>query len=144
MIIDVAVLKDVRKEWATVMATRNMIKSNIVFAFAGGGYISPQFRSLAHSMTLLFGFTVLEHVLVQLRDEGHFKCSSPFVGPLMDASKSNITWTNFDLVEEARTKRNEIAHNQQWIEINDTARYLDAIETELKDWAIIESDDKSG
>ena len=137
MIHDANVLQKVRDEWKTVRATWDMVAANIVFSFAGGGYVSHDFRCVAYSLTLLFGFTVLEHVLQQLRDEGRFSCNSFFVGKLMSASQNSLPWIDYALVDEARRRRNDIAHRQQWIEIDDCKRYLDAIESELRGWNIL-------
>lgn len=114
------------------------VAANIVWSFAGGGYVSHDFRCVAYSLTLLFSFTVLEHVLQQLRDEGRFTCKSNLVGNLMIASKKSLPWKDFILVDEARGRRNDIAHRQQWVEIDDCKKYIDAIENELRGWNILE------
>ena len=139
MIQDSIILQDVQNEWRTVRKTWDMVAANIISSFAGGGYVSHTFRCVAYSLTLLFAFTVLEHVLQQLCKEGHFICNSRFVGPLMSASQNDLVWVDYTLIDEARRKRNDIAHHQQWIEIDDCKRYLDAIENELNNWNILTS-----
>lgn len=136
MIRDFDVLQNVREEWKTVRATWDMLAANIVFSFSGGGYVSHEFRCVAYSLTLLFGFTVLEHVLQQLQSEGQFSCKSISVSKLMIASQNSLPWVDYSLVDEARKRRNDIAHRQQWIEIDDCKKYLDAIENELRAWNI--------
>ncbi len=137
MIADKEILLEVRSEWKTVRKTWEMIAANISFSFVRGGITSNEFRSAAYSLTLLFGFTVIEHVLQQLSAEGHFACRSKFVGSLMAASRHSLPWVNFTLVDEAREQRNKIAHQQQWISIEDCERYLNAIENELRAWGIL-------
>ena len=137
MIRDSSVLQNVIDEWKTVRTTWDMVAANIVFSFAGGGYVSHEFRCVAYSLTLLFGFTVLEHILQQLQNEGHFSCQSTSVGKLMIASQHSLPWVDYTLVDEVRKRRNDIAHRQQWIEIDDCKRYLDAVENELRAWKII-------
>ena len=137
MIADAAVLQNVRDEWAIVRKTWDMMSANIKWAFARGGYTSPTFRSAAYSLTLLFAFTVLEHVLQQLCKEEYFDCKSQNVGPLMNKSQSSLVWIDYQLVDEARKRRNDIAHHQIWIQTADCKRYLDAIETELRGWKIL-------
>ena len=133
-------LQEISDEWSVVRATQEMIRANIVFSFVGGGYTSPKFRNLTYSICLLFAFSVLEHVLLQFRDEGIFKCKSRQVGALMESSKDSVlSWENYDLVDEARERRNDIAHRRDWIEVSECLKYLDAIETELIAWEIIPS-----
>jgi hypothetical protein len=56
----------------------------------------------------------------------------------MDASKrSGLNWVDYALVDKARTKRNEIAHNRIWMDQADCWNYLDAIEAELRSWKIV-------
>jgi len=137
MIRDPKILQDVQAEWHTAISTWKMVQSNIVFSFAMGGFTSNQFRSVAYSMTLLFAFSAFEHVLQQLRDEGVFKCKSSFLGPLMLASQQVLPWTNYSLVDEARVRRNKVAHEQQWVPIPDVKRYIEGMETELRSWKIV-------
>ena len=145
MIKDVDVLHGIQDEWETVRKTWEMASANIVWSFVSGGHVSQEFSSVAYSLTLLFSFTVLEHVLQQLRDERRFACKSNFIGNLMTASKNSLPWIDFALIDEARERRNDIAHRQQWIEIDDCKKYIDAIESELRGWNIlsIASSDKS-
>jgi len=137
MIKDEEILKNIRSEWTTVRDTWELIAGNIRFSFAGGGFTSNRFRCISYSLTLLFGFTVLENVLQQLRDEGRFQCDKQGIKNLMKASRKSVKWIDYDLVNEARNRRNDVAHHQKWIEIKDCKRYLDAIEVELQGWHII-------
>jgi hypothetical protein len=137
VINDKLIKKELRESWNTVLSTKEMVKANIVFAFAGGGYTSKQFRNLSYNLTLLFAFTVVENALLQMRDEGKFKSKSSQLGALMDNSKNKIPWTDYQKIDEARNKRNEIAHQQKWIDLELCLSYLDAIEVELINWGIL-------
>ena len=137
MIADKYVKQDLRESWSTVLSTKEMVKANIVWAFAGGGYTSKQFRDLSFNLTLLFGFSVVERALTQMRDEGKFNSASSQLSTLMEKSKNKIPWINYDLIDEARNIRNDIAHKQQWIEQSECFRYLDGIEMELINWGVL-------
>jgi hypothetical protein len=137
MITDANVLNEIRSEWASTMAAWDMVQKNIAFSFAGGGITMPAFHDFAYTLPVLFGLTVVEHVLQQLRDEGHFGCRSSFIGPLMVESRRAVPWVDYALVDEARNRRNEVAHEQRWLPAADSKRYLRAIEEELRAWSII-------
>ena len=94
MIQDEATLTELRSEWATVVVARNMVARNLAASSFGIGSIGPShiFRNFAYSLCLLFAFSVLEHVLLQLRDEGAFSSKTTQLGDLMHASKDALTW----------------------------------------------------
>ena len=137
MIKDKHIKQELRDSWSTVLSTKEMVRANIVWAFAGGGYTSKKFRDLSYNLTLLFAFTVVENTLSQLRDEGTFNSESSQLGALMEKSKNKIPWINYSLIEEAKLKRNEIAHQQKWIDLKLCLSYLDAIEVELINWGVL-------
>lgn len=137
MIQDQSVLQNVRAEWAFVRRAQNMMALGHNASIVGGFPTTEDFKNASYSLCLLFAFSVLERVLIQLRDEGMFNCTSGQVGTLMAASRSNLAWVNFALVDEAREARNKVAHHYRWPERRDCWRYLDAIEAELKAWQII-------
>src|SRR3990167_3302645 len=134
MIKDRSVKIELRESWNTVLESKKMIQANIVFAFAGGGYVSKTFKDLAYSMTLLFAFSVVEKALIQMRDEGSFSCGSSQLGELMKKSRGSINWIDFDGIDQARVNRNEVAHNHKWIDLHVCLEYLDKIELELVNW----------
>ena|SRR5688572_19760002 len=97
MIRDATILQQLQDEWGNVRLSQAMVKTNLAAASSGliGGIsVSHGFRDYCHGLTLLFGFSVLENVLRQLRDEGHFACPGWMVGPLMAASRSVLPWVD--------------------------------------------------
>jgi hypothetical protein len=141
MIEDTQILNEIRKEWETVNQSRGMVIENTGMAFfVSHGIISSEFGSikLASSLLLLFAFSVLERVLLQFRSEGLFKCKSNHLGYLMEASRSVLPWCAYDLIDQAREKRNNIAHRREWIHPNESYQFIDAIGLELITWKIIE------
>lgn len=139
MINDPAILAHVRAEWEAVRRSQDRVARNLASAMSGVGGVgqSHEFRNLAYALCLLFAFSVLEQVLVALRDQGTFVSKKSQLGSLMVESKGVIPWQNYDLIDQGRIKRNEIAHQQAVIERADTWRFIDAIEMELKAWKIL-------
>jgi hypothetical protein len=139
MIKDQAKLLDYQKDWNGVRDFQNKIQRHLNAASIGiGGLVTHDLKNISHNLVLLFAFSVLEDVLKQLRDEGKFKERSNMVGKLMCASRLVISWSDYALVDEARDKRNGIAHDQNLISRGDCWKYIDAIETELVSWRIIQ------
>ena len=138
MITDLEVLADVQATWRTVLSTRDFIARNLAGTGTIGGIPpSHEFRNLAYGLCLLFACSVLQDTLSALRCQGAFACGRGELGALLKASRNSLPWTNYDLVFEAKERRNAIAHAQAVIERGDTWRYIDAIEAELRAWRIV-------
>lgn len=84
-----------------------------------------------------FGFSVLEHVLLELRDQGSFPCKSSQLGKVMCSSKSALLWCDFDFIDNAREIRNGLAHEQVVPTTKQTFLILDKIEEELTAWRVL-------
>ena len=139
MITDQSALTDIRSEWGVVHKTCDMIARNLAASSFGIGSVGPshQYRNFGYNLCLLFAFSVLEHALLQLRDEGVFSSSKSNLGALMDAGKKALPWQNFVLVDRGRETRNDIAHKRAFIEREECWKYLAAIEAELLAWKIL-------
>ena len=140
MIRNAEVLNDLRESWRTVVDLRDTIKVNIIWSFSGGGYQSPRFRSISYNLVLLFAFSVLERGLVQLRDEGLFKCGSSRAGHLMESSRDSLNWTNYNAVDKVREDRNDMAHHRKIIDQEVVLAHIEAIQTELLAWGILDKE----
>jgi len=138
MIKDTVSLSQIQAEWGTVRTTQEMIARNLASAHTSGGMVSHQFMNISHNLCLLFAFSVLEHILLQLKKEGIFASSSDNLGPMMtDSHSSGFRWRDFELVVEGREKRNGIAHRRILIARGECLKYIDAIEEELITWGIV-------
>ena len=134
MIRDGAVLDDVRAAWKTVRVAQSMVTTNLNMA----GFVMGAFRNFAHSLVLLFAYSVLENVLEQLRDEGVLASKSANIGPLMKASKDVLPWCDYALVDQGREQRNRIAHRREFLARAEVWRYIDGIECELIGWRVLD------
>jgi len=137
MIADVAELRKVRLEWRFVLESRDRVARNLASGASSGIGVSHEFRDFSYCLCLLFACSVLEHVLLQLRDEGVFKSKSTMLGPMMAESKGILPWHDYGAVDRARECRNSIAHERKIPERKETWRYIDAVETQLNAWKIL-------
>ena len=55
----------------------------------------------------------------------------------MGASQKLLPWQNYDLVDNGRVARNDLAHEAKLSSKADCLRFINAIEAELKAWGII-------
>lgn len=141
MIKDQARLGGYQKEWDTVREFQNKIQRHLTATMIGIDAIgaSHELRDISHNLVLLFVFSVLEDVLKQLKDEGKFNAKKNSLKCLMDSSKNSLPWQDFELVDEARDKRNSLAHDQTLLPRGKCWCYVDAIEAELISWNVVKS-----
>lgn len=137
MIQDQAMLQELILEWHSVRKTQSFIQINIVSSFARGGILLQPFPNNCYALLLPFGFSVLEHALQQLRDEGVFACRSSQLKKLMEASVPALSWCDFSAVDKGRDTRNKLTHEQIVPPHTDTFAALDAVERELVEWKIL-------
>ena len=114
-----------------------MVTTNLTAGTLGLVPQTDEFRNASHSLVLLFAMSVLEDVLRQLRDEGRFASKRNEMKRLMEASRSVLPWADFTLIDEAREKRNGVAHKREFLPAGDCARYIDGIEAELVRWQVL-------
>jgi hypothetical protein len=59
------------------------------------------------------------------------------LGKKMEASKPFLKWTDYNIVDEGRNKRNDLAHGSKLLSRKDCLRYIEAIGVELKVWGCV-------
>jgi len=138
MIHDTSVLEELVDEWHALRRTQGKLQINITAAFARGAFWLPQqIADDVYALLLPFGFSVLEHTLQQMRDEGTIVCKSSQLKALMLASKSAIPWSDYQAVDSGREVRNKLTHEQLIPSHVDTFRILDELESELIAWRVL-------
>ena len=137
MISNSTALQELRESWNGVRKLRSKVQVSLLGSFAQGGSAAIFAADIAHNLPFIHACSVLNDVLLQLRDESHFKCTRFFLGSLMAASKSRLPWTDFDLVKEGVDWRNADAHHGDIVPRGDCWKYIDAIERELINWNIV-------
>jgi hypothetical protein len=138
MIQDPIIKNEIIEEWDGVRSFQSSLQAHL---WASGGISSVgathQLRNISHNLTILFAFSVFERALKQLRDENVFQERNNGLKKLMDSSKNQLPWQDFDLIDKARDDRNMIAHQKKILERGDCWKYIDGIENELVSWGII-------
>ena len=139
MIRDAGVLSEIRRNWDGVELLRDRLKASAFASVAGkGGRFPSVLADAAHNLPFIHGCAILNDVLEQLRDEGHFKCRSRFLGALVEASEAQIAWRDYPLIkDEVVERRNGVAHRAELISRGDCWRYVDAVKAELCGWGVL-------
>ena len=138
MIRNAAELAEVRKNWEGVEALRERIQRS---AFASMGVIGGSFPvalvNAAHNLPFFHACGVLERALWVLAHEGHFRCKSKYLGPLLEASEHTLPWQDYALIKTGVDRRNGVAHHGQLLDRGECWKYVDAIKAELQSWRIV-------
>ena len=130
-------LQDIRDSWETVRIVQAMVQANLRLGIMGPIPNTDEFKNLAHSLVLLFAFSVLQDTLQQLCDENEFTSRSRKLGALMENSKNVLPWVNYDKVDKGRDRRNDVAHERKFLPRRECVEYIDAIEDELVAWMVL-------
>jgi hypothetical protein len=137
MIADPNVRAGIQAEWRGAIELRARVQRSLLGAFAQGGSSAIFAADAAHNLPMIHGFGVLNNVLLAFRDQGRFSCKGFTLGPLMDASRTNIPWLDFDNMKAAVRRRNEVAHDGVLLPRGECWTHLDAISAQLTSWSIL-------
>ena len=102
----------------------------------GTGSITETRPEDSYNLPLVLAYGVLDRVLNKLSDQGAFP-KEWNLGPKMATSQNVLPWQNYDLVDNGRVARNDLAHKAKLSSKADCLRFINAIEAELKAWGII-------
>jgi hypothetical protein len=105
--------------------------------FSEGGTSATLAANAAHNLPFVHACAVLNDVLEQLSDEGHFQCKTFRLGALLDKSENRLPWQDFQTIKNAVSRRNDIAHHGDVIPRAECWRFIDAIRAELVSWKIL-------
>lgn len=139
MIDDQDALTEIRNSWNGVRQLQSQIRANTSFAFARGGVTVGNLSSMAHNLPLLHACAVLNDTLQQLCNEGKFACRQRTLGALLHASKTELPWSDWDLIEEVKKDRNDLAHDGTLISVELCIQYINAIEEELVVFGVLQN-----
>ena len=138
MIRDSNALAEIQQSWAGVEVLRSTLQ---VSAAASRGIIGGVFpfalSNAAHNLPFIHAYAVLNDVLEQLANEGHFNCKSIFLGELLKKSEQALRWQDFALISAGATRRKDVAHRGQLLDRGDCWKYVDAVKVELSAWAVL-------
>lgn len=103
----------------------------------GAGLVSLSPPDRFYNLPFLLAYSVLDEVLTQFVAQHIFQCNSWMLGKKMEASRNEVPWKNFDLINSGKNDRNSLAHGAVLLDKINCTKYIDAIEAELKAWDII-------
>lgn len=137
MIQNYEVLNEIKDSWNGVITLKEKFKGAIAGSIAAGGTFAIFAADAVQNIPFIHACSVLNDTLFQFAKEEHFKCRSHLLGVLVEASKKNLQWNDYDLILEIVKKRNDIAHRGEILKRGDCWRYIDAIENQLISWNIL-------
>lgn len=107
--------------------------------FAEGVQISESQPDSSYNLPFVLAYAVLDEVLSELKDQGAFPCPPKDwqLARKMLASKNNLPWRDYALVDEGREARNRLAHQAQLQTKADCLKWIKAIEVELQTWGVL-------
>jgi hypothetical protein len=138
MIRDADTRRTLAQDWHAVRRSQGKLQIHVTASFASGAWFLPQIADEIYALLLPLGFSVLEHTLQQMRDDGLFDCRSSQLGSLMTSSAAAVHWSNYAAVDTGRDVRNKLTHEQAVPPYIDTFRILDEIERELIGWTVLD------
>jgi hypothetical protein len=136
MISDLKVKAEVAQQWDALRALCNSRRS---YYLPGAGQITETPRDTFYNLPLVLAYAVLDQVLDELMGQGAFPKPKGrlLLGAKMEASRVDLPWIGYSLVEEGRVARNHLAHRAKLRTQADCFRFIDAVESELKAWGVI-------
>ena len=134
MIHDLQAISEIAQDWRVV---RKLCEEGRVWLAPGAGFISETTPEESYNLPLVLAYTVLERVLRELCDQGEFTCKAWQLGKNMAASQNALPWQDYDLVNDGRCARNDLAHQAKLSSKADCLRFIEAVESELKAWGIV-------
>lgn len=140
MIKDPVVLQEIQDAWEFVRHTRNVIVGNCNVATLAVGFNQSGMRDMGFNLLLASAFSVLEEVLLAIRDQGEFACGSSRLQALMQQSLSVLPWRDFALVDAGRIGRNASIHERAYLPHARCRDYIAAIESELVSWGVLQEE----
>jgi hypothetical protein len=135
MIHDPKTKSEISQDWCVVRTLCG--SSHRQYVSWSGSVINESRPEEAFNLPLVLAYAVLDQVLSELCDQGAFTCKKWQLKEKMTASKNVLPWQDYKSVDSGRCARNVLAHEAKLQNKSDCLRYVDAIEAELRAWAII-------
>jgi hypothetical protein len=139
MITDPAALSFIRQQWTTV--TRFRAGSHRQSMIPGGPCINETPPESFFNLPMILAFAVLDQVLDEFIDQGLVPRPPgrrPLLGTKMEVSRSAIHWHDYPRVERGKNERNGVAHEGRILDRKSCLDFIDAIESELRAWQILQ------
>jgi hypothetical protein len=133
MIKDPNVRAEIDHEWTTVRVPTGLNRSRIIPSLVAEETPPDDF----YNLPLVLAYCALDDALRQLHIEGVFSCTRDTLSGRMKASRANLNWENYPLVDEGRCARNKLAHeavlHSKWV----CFKFINDNEDEFRNWALL-------
>ena len=140
MLLSQEVRTEIAAEWRTLEDMVELARWSWTEVDVGYGDFKFT-RELAVSslnLCVLFGLSLLERVLLHLRNEGYFRTRGSSLYRLMQASRdAGLPWRDFRCIDDIRRRRNEVAHRRGRFNEKECLAMLLAIADELEEQSIV-------
>src|SRR5439155_17739054 len=98
------------QQWTTIAYLMDYNKSRLI----GGTVTTDAAPDIFYNLPLVLVYCTLDDALGQFITEGTVICKKKNrcfnLGDKMEAAKTTIIWKNYDLVDQGREARNDVAH----------------------------------
>ncbi len=136
MIADQDIKSEIQSLWNGIHKMANVPRKYTV-PLRGKTYSYPAAPKDFHNLPFLLAYSVLDSVLSELSQQGVFACGSWMLGKKMEASRSNLPWQDYVLIEKGREQRNALAHGSVLLSRDECLQYISAVERELIAWQVV-------
>ena len=129
---------EIAQDWAVVK--KFCSGSHRQALIPGVGFINETPPEEFYNLPLVLAYGVLDQVLSDFMEKGLFPVPNrkrPLLGDKMIASRHHLRWRNYDLVEQGKNARNNLAHEGHLLGKSQCLAFIDAIENELNGWGIL-------
>jgi hypothetical protein len=140
MIQDDEFKQGIQEQWSAISELEKRLKP-IISQGLMGGFRSNGSPDESYNLLLVLAYSSLDEVLSQCIAEHVFECPLNgrrflMLGTKMESSKISITWNAYDLIDEGKKARNNLAHQSVFANKNDCIKYVEAVRKELKIWGL--------
>src|SRR5262245_25385227 len=106
-----AAIASVTVAWSGAERMLARVRGMVGVSAGGNPALVGPLERVAYNLPLLLACDALREALVAARDAGHFACGSDYAGPLMDAAKDALPWSNWQALRDGVRRRNRVAHD---------------------------------
>ena len=129
-------MNSIDDKWKVILSLLRTHTSTIV---PGTGYVSLQIPKEHFNLPFILAYSLLDEVLSEMRNNNVFTCSTWMLGAKMNASQTILPWVDYDVINDGKDKRNDLAHNGVLLSQEECNKYISAIGIELKCWGSLSS-----
>jgi len=139
MISDNPSLQSVQTVWNSVRVYEDALDQQFNAPSLSSVSPLPERDDVCYSLLVLFAFAALEDALKLLRAEKAFLSELDRLIYMMDNSRTQLPWVDFQAILAYRNQRNKIRYDQKMVSRTEAKKILHGIERELTAWNLLPS-----